>query len=145
MPSTDCEILNESIPVLDAVNCCDHEAIICDGEKRVTTIVDKTGIFKGIIPPDIGDLTELIFFYVEDGELEGELPSSITKLKKLRTFTVLRTRVSGQLPTALGEMTSLTHFQVYDTLVDGEIPRSICLLKELRYLYLGLNKLTGIL
>jgi hypothetical protein len=145
MPSTDCEILNESIPVLDAVNCCDHETILCDGELRVTNIVDTSGIFKGIIPPDIGDLTELIFFHVEDGELEGELPSSITKLKKLVKFSLHRTRVSGQLPNALGEMTSLAHFRVFDSFVDGEIPRSICLLKELRYLYLGLNKLTGLL
>jgi hypothetical protein len=51
MASTDCEILSESIPVLDSVNCCDHAAIICseneNGEMRVKQIIDKTKQLKG--------------------------------------------------------------------------------------------------
>jgi hypothetical protein len=51
MQATDCEILSESIPLLDAENCCDHAGITCvqgeGGELRVIYIIDTTGQFVG--------------------------------------------------------------------------------------------------
>jgi hypothetical protein len=43
MSSTDCEILRASIPILDAINCCENPAINCievEGEMRVAQIIE---------------------------------------------------------------------------------------------------------
>jgi hypothetical protein len=47
MASTDCEILGNAFSVLDAVICCEHEAIECSDEGRVTHIKDLAGKLKG--------------------------------------------------------------------------------------------------
>jgi hypothetical protein len=51
MDATDCEILNADIPILDAVNCCDHEVITCiqdeSGELRVARIFSIEGNIEG--------------------------------------------------------------------------------------------------
>jgi hypothetical protein len=53
MDATDCEILNADIPMLDAVNCCDHETITCkqgeSGELRVTHIIDTADQIEGYV------------------------------------------------------------------------------------------------
>jgi hypothetical protein len=83
---------------------------------------------------------EIVSFFL----LQGELPGSLIKLKKLTHFSLKNTRVNGHLPTAIGDMVSLTFFEIFGSLVDGEIPQSICLLKDLEYLFLAQNSLVGI-
>jgi hypothetical protein len=82
-------------------------------------------------PPELGDLTELVHLDIASKyHLEGELPSSLVKLKNLTFFSLKNTKVKGKLPTEIGDIISLTYFAISDSLVDGEIPQSLCLLLE---------------
>jgi hypothetical protein len=85
---TDCEILSASIPILGA-NCCEHFAISCNEDGRVTRIdddlvtrknKDETQQLHGYIPLDIGNLTEITHFVLEFTKIEGGLPASIIGL-----------------------------------------------------------------
>jgi Leucine-rich repeat (LRR) protein len=98
-------------------------------------------------PLEIGDLTELVRLEIKskNGEfgLGGELPSSISKLKKLVNLIILDSDVDGTLPIDIGEMTSLEYLKISNTFLEGEIPKSICLLSNLKELSLRWNKVTG--
>jgi hypothetical protein len=153
----DCEILHEAMRMLDALNCCEHPAVNCiqvGGELRVAQIIDESQQLEGFeqllliissyLPPEIGNLTELVsIVVVENRELEGDLPSTIVKLKKLRVLDIQNTQVGGQLPYKLGEMKSLRTLNIFNSFLEGEIPGSICLLSSLEDLNLALNVLTG--
>lgn len=99
------------------------------------------------LPPEIGNLTELIYvaFGAEKifSDLAGELPASIVKLKNITHFSLRDTKVNGTLPADLGNMSSLRLFRIYNSFVKGEIPDSVCLLVALHTLILGKNSLTG--
>jgi hypothetical protein len=97
------------------------------------------------LPLEIGDLTELVRLEIKatNGGLGGELPSSISKLKKLVHLIILDSYVRGTLPIDIGEMTSLEYLKINQALLEGEIPKSICILSNLKVLSLRWSKVTG--
>ncbi|KAL2967306.1 hypothetical protein AAZX31_16G167900 [Glycine max] len=97
--------------------------------------------FYGKIPPQIGNLSNLVYLdlrYVAN----GTVPSQIGNLSKLRYLDLSYNDFEGMaIPSFLCAMTSLTHLDLSHTGFMGKIPSQIGNLSNLLYLDLGFNNL----
>lgn len=97
----------------------------------------------GVIPPEIGSLTELETLFLNDQRLTGEIPTQIGNLTKLKLLHLYRNNLGGQIPAELGNLADLTELLVNDNGLSGGIPASLGNLTKLEMLDLGNNRLSG--
>lgn len=101
---------------------------------------------KGELPSWIGDswrqLTTLILV---NGDLTGELPTSLCNLAQLQSLRLFNNSLSQQIPTCVCELRALQDLELSDNVFIGPIPSCIGDIQELSFLYLSRNNLSGIL
>ncbi|KAM3374716.1 hypothetical protein P3S68_013430 [Capsicum galapagoense] len=95
----------------------------------------------GTLPPSLTNLTSLTFFQA-DGCLRS-IPSSVTKLTKLRRLMLNDNNITGQLPVSMSSLISLQYLSLIQNGLRGYIPTSICQILSLEYLNVEWNELTG--
>ncbi|XP_047270506.1 LRR receptor-like serine/threonine-protein kinase SIK1 [Capsicum annuum] len=95
----------------------------------------------GTLPPSLTNLTSLTFFQ-SDGCLRS-IPSSVTKLTKLRRLMLNDNNITGQLPVSMSSLISLQYLSLIQNGLRGYIPTSICQILSLEYLNVEWNELTG--
>ncbi|KAH0776789.1 hypothetical protein KY290_008200 [Solanum tuberosum] len=112
---------------------------------------------SGIIPPTIGNLTNLVYLDVSINKISGKIPPRIGSLSKLSgsipaSFGNLRNlqslhlgdnKLSGSIPITIGDLTELKSVQFYLNQLSGPIPSELGNLKKLTYLDLSDNQLSG--
>ena len=91
------------------------------------TRVDGDGGLTGILPPGLGDLTELeiLDFGGNHYGIDGEIPSELGKLSNLKDLRLGRIGLEGEIPPELGQMTSLKMMDLSDNGLEGEIPSEL--------------------
>ncbi|GKC24114.1 kinase-like domain-containing protein [Tanacetum coccineum] len=103
---------------------------LIDSLKNCTRLVDldiSNCNLIGVLPISIGNLSDqLSYLYLTDNELFGSLPSSI-----------------GPIPNAIGNLSLLTQLYLYSNELEGHIPSSLGNCKELNFLDLADNRLSG--
>ena len=103
----------------------------------------KINTYKGVIAPEIGQLTELKVFNLF-GQIDGTLPESVYSLSKLKSLMI--TGGSGSLKVPLnkkiGQLTKLETLYM-PSIVEGVIPAEIGQLTELKLLNFSSGKLEG--
>nr|KYP34018.1 putative LRR receptor-like serine/threonine-protein kinase At3g47570 family [Cajanus cajan] len=123
--------------------------------------------FYGIIPQELGRLSQLQFLSVSNNSLVGKIPTNLigcTHLKilflggnhlignipfefgslwKLQQLYVYNNNLTGGIPSFIGNLSSLTDLSVSANNLEGDIPQEICRLRSLRFLSLDNNQLTG--
>jgi hypothetical protein len=106
-------------------------------------------MYIGSIPPDIGLLTSLQTFVMNDNELVGTIPESIGKCSSMRRFDLQGvnfggfSRVTGTLPSSIGQWTNITYFDVELNEIAGTIPESTKNWVKIRILDVSNNQMTG--
>ncbi|PHU18608.1 hypothetical protein BC332_14303 [Capsicum chinense] len=93
--------------------------------------------------PSLKNSTSLTLFKADGCLIQGSIPSSVTKLKKLRTLTLNDNNITGQLPVSMSSLISLRYLPLIQNGLRGHIPTSICQILSLEYLNLEWNELTG--
>ncbi|XP_041007051.1 receptor-like protein kinase 5 [Juglans microcarpa x Juglans regia] len=99
--------------------------------------------FTGTFPPEIGNLSnleELELAY--NAKMVPTLPSEFGKLKKLKFLRMAGTNLIGEIPNTIGEIAALEHLDLSQNNLTGKIPDSLFMPKNLRIVYLYINKLT---
>ena len=97
----------------------------------------------GSIPPEIGNLTNLINLMLYNNQLTGSIPSEIGNLTNLITLRLGINQLTGEIPPEIGNLTNLTYLSLLDNQLTGSIPPEIGNLTNLTYLSLGYNQFTG--
>ena len=97
----------------------------------------------GIIPTDLGSLSNLVFLRFNFNQLSGSIPSELGNLTNLTVFDLGNNQLTGGIPTSLGNLTKLTRFDVAGNRLDGGIPSQLGSLTALKELYLYVNQLSG--
>ncbi|KAG5598328.1 hypothetical protein H5410_029698 [Solanum commersonii] len=90
--------------------------------------------FSGNIPPEIGNLTNLI---------SGTIPPQISSLAKLQTLCIFHNHLNGPIPEEIGYLRSLTKLSLGNNSLNGSIPASLGNLNNLSFLLLYQNHLSG--
>ncbi|KAF5748926.1 LRR receptor-like serine/threonine-protein kinase RPK2 [Tripterygium wilfordii] len=74
---------------------------------------------------------------------QGELPSQITSLPKLRMLWAPRSTLEGRLPSDWGKCDNLEMINLADNFFNCEIPYGLSKCKKLRFLDMSSNRFTG--
>ena len=86
-----------------------------DDEGRVTSLeLDGNGL-SGVLPPELGNLTNLRELDLYDNEVSGPLPESLGNLANLASLYLDRNELSGPLPLSLGNLTNLEDLNLRNT------------------------------
>ena len=117
------------------------EVTVTDG--RVTTIVLDDNNLNGPIPPEIGNLTNLEFIYLQRNDLSGNIPKEIGNLTNLYVLYLFNNNLTGEIPPEMGNMENLSLLWLGENDLTGEIPKEFENLSNLQTLDLGDNDLTG--
>ena len=99
---------------------------------------------SGSIPPEIGDLTNLVYLDLGRNGLTGIIPSEIWNLTKLTYLNLYKfNELTGTLPPEIGDLTDLRYLNLRSCGLSGSIPSEVGNLINLIDLRLGFNDLTG--
>ncbi|KAE8725800.1 Polygalacturonase inhibitor [Hibiscus syriacus] len=126
--------------------CCDWYCLEChpDTHRVISLTMFTDNKLTGQIPAEVGDLPyleTLLFRHLPN--LNGTIPSTVTKLKNLKTLWVSWTNLSGPIPEFIPQLKNLTYLNLSFNNLTGSIPSSVSTLPNLDSLHLDRNKLTG--
>jgi len=121
-----------------------------------TTELNFSYINLGVLPANIGELTNLTYINISDCGLTGSLPESIGNLINLisiqiydnnhsltDSLDIINSELSGSIPIELGNLESLKYIRFDNNNLSGEIPIEIGQLDSLISLMLSGNQLSG--
>jgi Leucine-rich repeat (LRR) protein len=96
----------------------------------------------GTIPSELGNLSDLRYLAIY-GQLTGSIPASLGNLTNLTNLRLGNNQLSGALPPELGSLQSLQYLELNKNLINASIPPEIWNLRQLQYLNLSQNQLSG--
>ena len=103
---------------------------------RVTQLALGGNNLTGTIPPEIGNLTELLRLYLWSNQLTGNIPPEIGNLIKLTYVDLAPNNFSGGIPNEIGNLINLETLWLNQSGLSGTIPASLANLTKLKQLYL---------
>ena len=98
---------------------------------------------SGSLPPEVGKLTNLTYLDLYDNQLSGSIPPELGNLSKLRELDLRRNQLSGSLPPEVGKLTNLVELYLSGNQFSGPIPPELGNLSRLGWLDLYDNQLSG--
>ena len=98
---------------------------------------------SGIIPAQLGDLTNLRILRLADNQLTGSIPATLSNLTNLSSLFLADNQLTGSIPPELGNLTNLWILYLSNNQLSGSIPAQLGDLTNLRILFLGSNQLSG--
>ncbi|MFC2125859.1 leucine-rich repeat domain-containing protein [Bacteroidota bacterium] len=109
---------------------------------RVTEINLGHNNLAGILPPEIGDFTELTSLDIPgSGLISGPIPVEIGNLLSLVHLNFTQNQLTGSIPAQIGNLTNLAGLYLSDNQLTGSIPAVIVNLGSLTDLELNDNHL----
>lgn len=110
----------------------------------LTRLYLGTNSLSGMLQSYLGRVTpNLRILELEQNELTGEIPNSISNASKLSMLDLQVNKISGAIPCVLGNLTSLLEIDLHGNNLNGLIPTGINKLQSLQLLSLGNNRLKG--
>ncbi|XP_038708562.1 receptor-like protein 6 [Tripterygium wilfordii] len=80
---------------------------------------------------------------LSSNRFEGEIPESITTLKKLLSLNLSKNRLSGRIPSLIENLTELESLDLSNNMLSGEIPQQMTQLTFLSFFNASHNNLSG--
>lgn len=97
---------------------------------------------SGKIPPELGELDQLIVLRLNRNYLHGSIPPELGKLANLAELVLGRNRLTGAIPGELGRLSKLKELWLKDNQLVGAVPKAVLEL-DLLVLRLQRNKLSN--
>ncbi|XP_073120173.1 uncharacterized protein [Henckelia pumila] len=99
----------------------------------------------GLLPGELGNLTDLEELWLSDCHLVGSIPESFSKLRRLRNIDLSNNALAGSLPSFIFELKSLVQMELYSNLFYGNLPVGWSNLTDLKRLDASMNNFTGMI
>ena len=110
---------------------------------RVTGLRLRDSELDGMIPQELGILTDLTYLDLRGNQLTGTIPAELGKLVKLEILYLHNNRLSGNMPAELGDLSNLQRLWLSNNQLTGSIPPELGRLSVLEELNLRANRLSG--
>uniref|UniRef100_A0A2K2B0N5 Leucine-rich repeat-containing N-terminal plant-type domain-containing protein n=1 Tax=Populus trichocarpa TaxID=3694 RepID=A0A2K2B0N5_POPTR len=78
--------------------------------------------FVGAIPPEFGNLSEILSLNLSHNNLTGSIPATFSNLKRIESLDLSYNNLNGDIPPQLTEMTTLEVFSVEHNNLSGKTP-----------------------
>ena len=114
-----------------------------DDSGRVTLIDLRNNDLTGELPPELGNLANLRWLYLDRNYLDGGIPPELGNLANLYGLYLIGNNLTGEIPPELGNLANLRWLYLIGNNLTGGIPPELGNLANLRWLYLHSNDLTG--
>ena len=98
---------------------------------------------SGEIPPELGNLTQLITLQLNANRLTGSIPPEIGDLTQLEILHLTNNRLNGSIPAELGSLSQLERLHLSYNQLTGSIPPELSNLSQLRWLDISANAFSG--
>jgi len=98
---------------------------------------------KGVLPKELGNLSQLEVIGLQDNGLNGEIPNELGRLKNATLVSMHNNSLSGSIPIELGSLPKLWFLYLNNNSLSGELPKELGHLSELIRLHLFGNQLSG--
>ncbi|CAI9757229.1 unnamed protein product [Fraxinus pennsylvanica] len=98
---------------------------------------------KGIIPNEIGNLSNLILLSTGGNGLIGRIPDTLGQLRKLQVLSLRGNKLRGPVPSGLCNLENLYAVSLESNRLSQQIPTCLGNLTTLREIYLTSNSLTS--
>ena len=118
-----------------------HGVTVTNG--TVTELVLSENNLSGHLPPELGNLSNLILLALDHNHITGEIPPELGELSNLLLLSLWSNQLSGTIPPELGSLSKLELLSLSENALSGEIPSELAGLSSLMLLYLAFNNLTG--
>ncbi len=118
---------------------------IAVGDFGVKTLELGDSELTGVIPPELGRLSQLEWLSLYDNELTGSIPAALGRLSQLEWLDLSGNELTGSIPVELSQLTALRGLYLYGNELTGSIPVELSQLTALRGLRLDNNELTGVI
>ena len=117
--------------------------ISTDSNGRVTHLDLHGNGLSGVMPPELGNLTNLQSLNLWDNQLSGGIPSELGDLTNLQRLGLWDNQLSGGIPPELGDLANLRSLWLSGNGLIGAIPSELGDLANLQSLDLSDNQLSG--
>ncbi|XP_042035833.1 receptor kinase-like protein Xa21 isoform X4 [Salvia splendens] len=107
------------------------------------TIEASNSNIMGAIPPEIGNLSSLLFLGLAGNQLNGIIPPTIGNMKQLQFIYLSSNHLVGSIPNEVCKMNNLGELILVGNMLVGPIPDCLGDVKSLRNIYLDSNQLTS--
>jgi len=98
---------------------------------------------SGKMPPELGNLTNLISLTLNGNQLNGSIPAQLGNLINLTKLVLQINQLSGSIPPELGNLANLQYIYLDSNQLNGSIPLEFGNMKNLQYMYLRNNQFSG--
>ena len=116
-----------------------------DAQGRVVGLNLRDNGVSGLIPPELGGLSNLERLDLGFNALSGSIPPELGGLSNLERLDLGLNALSGSIPPELGGLSNLGSLHLYGNDLSGTIPAELGGLSNLGYLYLHGNDLSGVI
>ena len=116
-----------------------------DVQGRVRELNLKRNRLSGVIPPELGNLTNLERLYLPVNDLSGAIPPELGNLTNLGYLALDVNNLSGAIPSELGNLANLGWLDLMANDLSGAIPPALGDLANLWFLRLWINDLSGVI
>ena len=147
----DCEVLLASMDAMRGIASLNWstdlpmskwQGVSIAGNRVVRINMPFRGL-SGILPSELGSLTNLQSLDISSNLLTGPIPREFGDLVDLKTLRLYRNQLTGAIPDELGSLRNLERLDLSSNRLTGGIPGELGGLANLRRLDLGSNRLTG--
>ena len=119
------------------------DGVTTDHDGRVSRLLLGLNGLSGMMPAELGNLTNLEWLSLHGNQLTGEIPVELGNLTNLRDLELANNQLTGTIPSDLGNLTRLKWLYLSGNQLTGTIPAELGNLTNLESLYLSRNQLTG--
>jgi len=103
----------------------------------------QNNLLAGLIPPTLGNCSQLVSLDVSFNYLNGRIPSSLGSLSKLKDLIMLMNQLEGDIPAELMYNQQLENLILDYNKLTGTIPSGLKNCTNLNWISLSSNKLSG--
>ncbi len=113
--------------------------------ESITLSGGPDSVLTGTLPTEIGYLTLLKVFVVQNNDLSGTIPSEIGSWQQIQELDLSRNRFQGELPTQIGSFADLVSLDVSNNEFSGSLPSELGQLEQCRMMFLEENSFDSML
>eukprot|EP00934_Nitzschia_sp_Nitz4_P007624 Nitzschia sp. Nitz4//scaffold117_size69655//55221//57435//NITZ4_006027-RA/size69655-augustus-gene-0.7-mRNA-1//-1//CDS//3329533660//7614//frame0 len=114
-----------------------------DANHIIKSFVLESNNMEGTLPSEISKLYMLTSLSLSDNNLSGTVPEAWSDLDTVQTLSLRKNALTGSFPICLTTLPSLIQLNLGHNQFDGSLPTTLANLRQIRSLSLSSNSFTG--